>query len=51
MSGAKNMKWKEIKVEVDGKVVCTAKKDDKGVHMDCSEDCKHLFEEFRCGCC
>jgi hypothetical protein len=53
MSGVYTMKWNEMKVEVDGKVVCKATKDDKGVHIDCSEDCKKICEEFRCGhgCC
>jgi hypothetical protein len=45
------MEWKEMKVEVDGKVVCTAKKDEKGFHIDCSEDCKTMCEAFRSRCC
>ena len=51
MSGGKNMKWNEIKVEADGKVICKVTKDEKGFHMDCTDDCKKLCEEFRCGCC
>lgn len=51
MSGGSMMKWNEVKVEVDGKVVCKATKDEKGVHIDCTDDCKKICEDFKCGCC
>jgi len=45
------MSWKEMKVEVDGKVVCTATKDTKGVHMDCSAECMKICRDFKGNCC